>query len=157
MVRSLRRGASVAIFGLCLASVSTLNSPPTAADSKQTKELAISSTKLGEYEFRTYCAVCHGSDAKGNGIVASVLSIKPSDLTILREKNGGEFPRKRVSEVIDGRAEVKAHGSRTMPIWGDWFNGQVTYEKLLGGEVKELAVQARIDALVAYIESQQLK
>jgi mono/diheme cytochrome c family protein len=157
MVRSSRRNASVAIFGLCLASVSTLNSPPTAADSKQTMELAISSTKLGEYEFLTYCAVCHGADAKGNGIVASVLSIKPSDLTILREKNVGQFPRQRVSEVIDGRAEVKAHGSRTMPIWGDWFNGQVRYQRLLGDEVKDLAVQARIDALVTYIESQQLK
>jgi mono/diheme cytochrome c family protein len=157
IVRSLRGGASVVMFGLCLASPSTLHNSPAAAGSMQTEESLVSSIKLGEYEFHTYCAVCHGTDAKGNGIFASVLTTKPSDLTIIRKKNGGEFPRGHVSEAIDGRAEVKAHGSKAMPIWGDWFNGQIAYQNLLGGEVKELAVKARVDALVIYLENQQLK
>jgi mono/diheme cytochrome c family protein len=157
IVSFLRCGTWVAIFGLWLASPTAAESPPAAANSNQAGNLVISSTELGEYEFRTYCAVCHGTDAKGTGIIASVLSTKPSDLTILREKSGGIFPREQVSKVIDGRVEVKAHGSRVMPIWGDWFSRQVAYEKLVSGGVEELAVQARIDALVTYIEIQQLK
>jgi len=49
---------------------------------------------------------------------------------------------------IDGRQAVKAHGESQMPIWGDAFAKSAT-----GGD--ERAVKAKIDAVVAYLESIQ--
>lgn len=44
---------------------------------------------FGDYEYRSSCAACHGSDATGNGPVASQLTPKPPDLTVLSKNNGG--------------------------------------------------------------------
>ncbi|MGJ0508630.1 MAG: c-type cytochrome [Methylocystis sp.] len=71
--------------------------------------------------YKTFCASCHGEDAKGKGPVASQLTVAPADLTQLAKKNGGAFPQDAVAEKIDGRQEVAAHGSRDMPVWGRRF------------------------------------
>lgn len=60
----------------------------------------------------------HGSAAKGDGPMADQLGTAPAGLTQLAKKNGGIFPINAVYEKIDGRQEVKAHGSREMPVWG---------------------------------------
>ena len=73
---------------------------------------------LGKAEYLSSCGVCHGSDAKGKGTLADQLKVAPSDLTQLAKKNGGVFPINAIYEKIDGRQEVKGHGSRDMPIWG---------------------------------------
>ena len=52
----------------------------------------------------------------------------------------------QVARFIDGRAEVKAHGPRDMPVWGECFYAE-THD--------ESAVQARIAELVAYLQSIQ--
>src|SRR3974390_3792452 len=64
------------------------------------------------------CAACHGADAKGDGILSSILKVPPADLTTLARRNNGEFPITAVNEIIDGRMLIAAHGSREMPIWG---------------------------------------
>jgi mono/diheme cytochrome c family protein len=51
------------------------------------------STDAGKQEFEISCAVCHGMDAKGGGMVADALKVKPTDLTLLAKKNGGVFFR----------------------------------------------------------------
>ena len=107
-------------------------------------------TSLGKRLFIGYCASCHGSDAKGDGVVAAVLAIPVPDLTTLSLGNGGVFPAEWVYETIDGRAEVIAHGARDMPVWGLefwWEEGE--------GEMAERNVRRRIEALVDYIESIQ--
>jgi hypothetical protein len=76
---------------------------------------------MGQVEYESFCAVCHGIDAKGNGPIAAQLKIAPADLTQLAKKNGGVFPRNAVYETIDGRQETKAHGPRDMPVWGRRF------------------------------------
>ena len=75
----------------------------------------------GRLEYQGYCAVCHGENGKGDGIMARYLLIKPADLTQLSKKSGGDFPFWRTYWTIDGRQEVKGHGSRAMPIWGNRF------------------------------------
>src|SRR3954468_8384772 len=35
----------------------------------------------GKLMFTTYCAPCHGADARGNGPAASALKTRPTDLT----------------------------------------------------------------------------
>jgi mono/diheme cytochrome c family protein len=74
-------------------------------------------TDFGKVEFENSCAVCHGIDAKGNGVLAASLKLAPPDLTLLTKKNGAVFPIERISDVIDGRT-IASHGSRDMPIWG---------------------------------------
>lgn len=72
----------------------------------------------GKLEYESNCANCHGVKGKGDGPVSHLLSKKATDLTTLAKKNGGVFPINHVYEVIDGRAELQAHGPRDMPIWG---------------------------------------
>jgi mono/diheme cytochrome c family protein len=71
------------------------------------------------YEGR--CAVCHGVDGKGHGPAAEALKTPPTDLTLLRRKNGGEFPTPRVELVINGATPITAHGNHDVPIWGKIF------------------------------------
>ena len=109
---------------------------------------------LGRTDFATYCAACHGVGGKGDGTVAEFLTITAVDLTQLRKMNAGSFPRERIHDVIDGRAEVKIHGPRDMPVWGDWFKFEAD-TSVAGKGAKEEVVLERINGLVAYIESIQ--
>jgi mono/diheme cytochrome c family protein len=98
--------------------------------------------------FKNYCAVCHGSDAKGNGPLAPFLKAKPADLTVLGKTNGGKFPSERVRSTIAGDDEVPSHGSRAMPVWGPIFR-QIQSD--------QVPANVRLDNLVKYLESIQQK
>ena len=52
--------------------------------------------RSGEELFRTNCAACHGTEARGDGPLAKLLERQPSDLTMLSKKNDGFFPFLRV-------------------------------------------------------------
>lgn len=104
----------------------------------------------GKIPYEQSCASCHGEGGKGNGIVANILMVKPADLTQLSKKNEGKFPFWRVYGVIDGREEVKGHGSREMPVWGQLFRAQAATSP-----VAESVVRGRILELVYYIQSLQ--
>lgn len=78
---------------------------------------------VGQREFSSNCASCHGADAKGRGPVAGFLTRNPPDLTQISRSNGGVFPMERLYRVIDGTELPEGslpgpHGSREMPIWG---------------------------------------
>jgi mono/diheme cytochrome c family protein len=79
------------------------------------------SASNGKQMFDTYCAVCHGKDAKGTGPAAKALTKTPADLTRISARNGGTFPDVRVKRFIEGLDEVPAHGTRDMPMWGELF------------------------------------
>jgi len=74
----------------------------------------------GRQIFRTYCAACHGSRAKGDGPVAASMKVPPPDLTRIAMRNNGVFPTERIRQIVEGSG-VAAHGDRTMPVWGDVF------------------------------------
>lgn len=74
----------------------------------------------GEGVFQTFCAACHGADAKGNGPMTEVLTLIPPDLTQLSASNGGIFPVFDVLRQIDGRDPMLAHGGE-MPLFGQLF------------------------------------
>ena len=97
--------------------------------------------------FDTYCAVCHGKDAKGNGPAASALTKAPADLTRISARNKGTFPEAKVKRYIEGLDAVTAHGSRDMPIWGGLFRS-------LSTDNPDMA-QLRIAALAIYLKSLQ--
>jgi mono/diheme cytochrome c family protein len=74
--------------------------------------------KQGAELFRQFCASCHGPGARGDGPVASVLDPPPADLTTLTKRHGAPLPKAALAELIDGRRQVRAHGSSEMPVWG---------------------------------------
>ncbi len=107
----------------------------------------------GKARFEQYCSSCHGTDAKGDGPLANLLTTKPIDLTQLAKKNGGKFPGTKVMHDIDGRDTVRAHGTSDMPVWGENF-------KIAGTQpanVRETATRAKVQRIVQYIQSIQEK
>ena len=103
----------------------------------------------GRASYMAYCASCHGTDARGNGPVAEVLTSQPADLTQLRERYGGVYPIDSVYAYIDGRADIQAHGTREMPVWGNVWAEQE------GHAVAPEQVDRRIRELVEYIRTLQ--
>lgn len=111
--------------------------------------------KMGEAEFNNSCASCHGSDAKGAGFLTRIFrGVDPGDLTQLAKNNNGQFPSERVSKVIDGRAEVAAHGDRKMPVWGERY-WETAMSEHGPEEFNEQRAQNRVRELVVYLEAIQ--
>lgn len=107
------------------------------------------SAASGQEMYKTYCAVCHGMDGKGGGPAAEALKTPPTDLTLLSKNNGGQYPSMKVAATIRGEANLPAHGSKEMPVWGKLF------WSMSGGH--EAEVQQRVTNLNSYIESLQAK
>ncbi len=99
--------------------------------------------------YMTYCAVCHGTDGRGNGMLAERLRVQPPDLTLLTQRNKGTYPKEMVLRIIDGREPVKGHGGADMPVWGDAFKDS-------GEGYSEKKVQEKIEGLVEYLKSIQV-
>lgn len=137
-----RRGKHVAI-GL---SVVTLLWGTVSGSRAQQQEVAAA----GKVPYQQYCAACHGLNGKGNGDMARLLKVKPANLTQLGAKNWGIFPFWQVYRIVDGREEVRGHGSRDMPIWGMEFKQEAGTDP-----AAELQAHARIIEIVYYIESLQ--
>ncbi len=76
---------------------------------------------VGKREYDAACAVCHGVTGKGDGPLKEELKSSAPDLTALARNNNGVFPFDRVYQLIDGRQEIKSHGPREMPVWGNSF------------------------------------
>ena len=102
----------------------------------------------GELEYQRNCAVCHGAEARGDGVMRKYLTVQPTNLRILARSNGGKFPFWEVYGIINGQREVRTHGTRDMPIWGDRFRAEA------GSDGKSALTQAagRILTLTYYLE-----
>ena len=134
---------AVVAAGLGLAAVMGHAQTPPRAVGPQ-----LEASLVGRDSFQLYCASCHGVAGRGDGPVASALTNRPSDLTRLTLRNNGAFPRDRVREFIAGNARrPAAHGSTEMPVWGPVFG---TFET-------ETRVRVRLDNLVAYMETLQIR
>jgi mono/diheme cytochrome c family protein len=141
---------SLAIILMIISTFAAAQAAP-AENQATVRHVPITNTSAtsGKEMFESYCAVCHGKDAKGDGPAASALKVPPSDLTLLTQKNSGKFPSAHVSTVIRGQAGLTSHGSQDMPIWGPLFSS------ISQGHQAE--VQQRIANLTSYIEKLQAK
>lgn len=112
---------------------------------------------VGKGEYNAACASCHGLQGTGDGPAADQMKAKVPDLTGLAKANQGVFPFDKIHQIIDGRAEIKAHGSREMPIWGTAFRRQSSayFENYAGDS--ESGARSRILALVEYVYRLQRK
>lgn len=110
-------------------------------------------------DFRVLCADCHNTDARGNGPLARNLTRIPPDLTRIRQRSHGVFDRKAVYDWILGLDMAQSHGTREMPVWGDWL-----MDEEMGGstsldeaQAAEKEVERRVMGIVRYLESLQVE
>jgi len=141
-------GLGVAIAALAMLAMAQQAAP---SQEKVIKHVPVKQTNAasGMEMYTSYCAVCHGTDGKGNGPAASALKVPPNDLTTLAEKNGGKYPALHISSVLRGEAETPAHGSKDMPVWGPLLRHM--------SQGHDAEVQQRITNLNQYVESIQKK
>ena len=109
---------------------------------------------IGQTEFESKCAACHGAAGKGNGWLAGHLKSEVPSLSRLTRNNGGVFPFDSVYQVIDGRKEVALHGPRQMPVWGAVYRADSDRQYDIQScqyVADESATRARILALIDYV------
>ncbi|MEW6331550.1 MAG: cytochrome c [Pseudomonadota bacterium] len=114
---------------------------------------------IGKAEYEQKCTICHGPSGKGDGAYSVMLKKPASDLTTLSKKNGGVFPFAHVFETIEGTHELKAHGTREMPIWGREYRSSKYYDDYLHDPESDRSyfARSRILALTEYIFRLQTK
>jgi mono/diheme cytochrome c family protein len=127
-----------------LASVTIMSA---CASQRAQNETAI---RAGASLYQTSCAGCHGANATGNGPITPVIGVQPPDLTRIAARRGGTFPELDVWRIIDGQADLSAHGPRHMPVWGYEFFGDDPDD-----EVAHRQAEQKVDGLVSYLRSIQ--
>lgn len=141
---------SVAAILVMISALAVAQQTP-AQSSAQVRHVPITNTpsNSGKEVFNSYCAVCHGTDGKGNGPAASAMKAPPTNLTVLPKNDSGKYPAAHVAAVIRGQANTPSHGSQDMPVWGPLFSSI--------SQGHDSQVQQRVANLVTYIEGLQAK
>ena|ERR1700683_2039027 len=137
----------ILILALLLLSVACTaqNQKPPSPDRAAQARIPIEGSKI----FQRQCAACHGTDGQGHGPNSATLKHKPANLTLISQRNGGNFPYQRVREIIEGKEPgwfALAH--REMPIYGPILH-QVEADQDWG--------EVRLDAITRQVESIQQK
>ena len=116
-----------------------------AAGQTATKTAPKPNLTAGKELYHRHCSMCHGVAGKGDGtwydpnsIIDEQRRVKPADLTVLSEQNGGKFPEDRLRNAIYSKDAVRAHGTPEMPAWGDVFYNLKSDPKLLEQRVRDL-------------------
>jgi mono/diheme cytochrome c family protein len=104
----------------------------------------------GEHLYEMSCAGCHGANARGNGPVAPILRTSAPDLTLIASRRGGSFPDDEIYRIVDGQADLSAHGPRNMPVWGYEFFGQGPDD-----EAAHRQATRKIESLLEFLRSIQ--
>jgi mono/diheme cytochrome c family protein len=102
----------------------------------------------GKDLYISYCAICHGADGKGGGVMTEHLKLPPADLTKIASRRGGNFPEEQVYQIIDGSSPVAGHGSGDMPVWGQTLKESEDLKN-------KKEVRQSINNLVDYLKSIQ--
>ena len=140
------------VFWGALLALGMVANSATAAGTPESHAQALHVAK-GRVTYLVHCGNCHGDNAGGDGNMADLLTVKPSDLTRLSASRGGRFPREWIRRIIDGREQIRGHGVREMPIWGDALREslQPTWKDVSDEE----RTSQKIDELVVFLESIQ--
>lgn len=91
------------------------------------KNPIIGEAEIGEHIYAQYCASCHGKTGKGDGIMMSIIPIKPADHT------NAERMDKMTNEELVGIVTNGKDGGSFMPGW------------------KGILSQSEIEAVVSYM------
>lgn len=138
---------SLLVAAVLTVSLEAKTSPPRQTVPKVKSVVAVPIVSVeGKDNFEAYCAVCHGSGAKGDGPAAPAMKAMVPDLTTIARRNNGKFDAIRIEDIVKGtgKTATPAHGVDTMPIWGEVFRSEDRAKATL-----------RIRNLVKYLESIQ--
>ncbi len=143
--------ALIALAALSMLVAGVPASEPQTAEESAPEESVDDSMRAarGRTTYRIYCRNCHGKEGVGDGPIAELLKIPPSNLTQITQEHDGVFPSEEIHTVIDGRSEVRGHGSREMPIWG------VAFQERNRDTDQEDEVRERITDLVTFLATIQ--
>lgn len=141
------RGGIGAAFALAAAMTST---GAGAASAEEAAPAGGVLAETGRDLYVRHCASCHGVDGRGAGPVAESLRKPPADLTRISARRGGAFPAGEIASIVDGRFDIRSHGPREMPIWGERLG-----EPIAEGTTADEVARGRIDALVAFLQTIQ--
>ena len=114
-------------------------------------------SEMGKQEYESNCVACHGTGGKGDGYFAQYLKLPIPDLSTIQQRNNGVFPSDRMVEIIDGRAALKGHGPRNMPIWGTTYTEKAANYYRGTAYDSEQFVRVRVLALTDYLYSLQVR
>ena len=105
----------------------------------------------GQILFAQNCAICHGDDGRGGGLLAQKTTPTPPDLTRITFRERDVFPRTRVLSVIDGY--TRQSPDEAMPEFGLLLKGETVPVVLEDGTLSP--VPRPLAALLVYLESIQ--
>jgi mono/diheme cytochrome c family protein len=111
--------------------------------------------EIGEEEFKTNCAACHGVDGKGSGAFLDFMRQAPADLTLISKRNGGKFPFKKIYTIIVDPEGTRGHGNSEMPVWGSRFSKEVIEQYGPYDTIHQGVVENRVLRLVFYLSTIQ--
>jgi mono/diheme cytochrome c family protein len=137
----MRQRIGTGLAGLALATALAFAGPGRAQDAE-----------FGGQLFASFCAACHGTDARGGGELSAILALHPPDLTQLAAANGGVFPTARVARQIDGRDPELVHGG-VMPLFGTYFD--FPDAAIAAEDGQPILTAAPIADLVAWLQAAQ--
>jgi mono/diheme cytochrome c family protein len=100
---------------------------------------------MSRTDYQAFCSSCHGATGQGDGPLAASMRTKPADLTQVKTKNDGVFPKDRIMKLV-----TDGHESAGMPAWGQVF---AKSQQSVGPD----AARLRVEALVQYLETLQAK
>ena len=120
-------------------------------------QVAAQDVAFGKTEFLQRCAVCHGDEGIGDGIVGELFAQKPANLQLLAKEHGGVFPFDTVMESIDGRRDIAGHGRTDMPVWGDYLMAESLESRSISPKDAATVTHARILAIAFFLHSLQVE
>ena len=106
--------------------------------------------ETGDHLFATYCAACHGANARGNGFANEYLKVTAPDLTLIASRRHGQFSAPEIYKIIDGQSSSDFDVHRHMPLWGYEFYGDEADDQQAHQRASD-----RVHRLVTYLEHMQ--
>ena len=107
--------------------------------------------KRGQLVYAKECSQCHGTRGQGGGLASLGLGVVPPDLTDLKQRNDGQFPREFVRRFVMGLLE-KDDPDSPMPEFASVGLQHVYPKGGADGEVLETDFEALLDYLEAIQE-----
>jgi mono/diheme cytochrome c family protein len=139
------RRTIVQVSRLCIFTTLAALAAPFAAAAEQPENPA-------KKAYLTYCGACHGETGKGDGVAGTFMRPKPTDLTQLAKNAGGDFPATRLTQVLEGRAQIDPHGKADLPVWGELFR-----EEAAGNLAGEAAARGKMQLIIQHLRAIQAK
>ena len=144
------RRAFIVLTAAWLTSCASISGPNAIGEPSPAYSAEAHAIDLGKRRYKMSCSGCHGTNARGNGPVSPLLDAPAPDLTLIASRRGGSFPADEVYQIVDGQADLSAHGPRHMPVWGYEFFGEGADDEAAHRKATE-----KVESLVQFLHSIQ--